>query len=106
MPSFPGGGQILFRPQDGPGYEYEGVGIVSSDGTIRTYSSPEQSFALWDPARPRATFSSFPTRVSGDWWDLSRRRPSLRHVLGVMVARRALVTLGRLDTGSVAVPRG
>ena len=50
VPSFPGGGQILFRPQDGPGYEYEGVGIMSSDGTIRTYSSPDEIFALWDPA--------------------------------------------------------
>lgn len=49
--SFPGGGHILFRPQDGPGYEHEGVGIASSDGTIRTYSSPDQNFALWDPAR-------------------------------------------------------
>src|SRR5687767_3842448 len=48
---FPGGGQILFRPQEGPGYEREGVGIASADGTVRTYPAPEQSSALWDPAR-------------------------------------------------------
>lgn len=43
---FPGGGQILFQTADVDAF----LGIVDSDGTLRTFMLGRPAFAYWDPA--------------------------------------------------------
>jgi Tol biopolymer transport system component len=49
--SFPGGGTILFRVQNGPGYAITGIGMLSTDGSLTEVAGSDESFAYWDPGR-------------------------------------------------------
>jgi hypothetical protein len=49
--SFPGGGTILFRVQNGPGFAVTGTGMLSTDGSLTEVAGSGESFAYWDPGR-------------------------------------------------------
>jgi hypothetical protein len=47
--SFLGGGRILFLRSTGPLYAWRSIGLLTSDGTLRTYPKRSRAFPYWDP---------------------------------------------------------
>jgi dipeptidyl aminopeptidase/acylaminoacyl peptidase len=47
--SFLGGGRILFLRSTGPLYAWRSIGLLTPDGTLRTYPKRSRAFPYWDP---------------------------------------------------------
>jgi len=48
VPSFPGGGRILYMPGSSTGY-IQGIGVVWPDGRSLTFRATKETFPYWDP---------------------------------------------------------
>jgi dipeptidyl aminopeptidase/acylaminoacyl peptidase len=50
--TFPGAGRILFLRSAGPLYAWRSIGLLTPDGTLRTYPKGSRAFPYWDPKSP------------------------------------------------------